>query len=66
MQVLESGAGITARADSGVVPERMLDLADVAGQPAARLAAEICAAGGHHLLLLGRPGVVTPMPGMRH
>jgi magnesium chelatase family protein len=36
-------------------PQR--DLADVAGQPVARRAAEICAAGGHHLMLLGPPGV---------
>jgi magnesium chelatase family protein len=33
------------------------DLADVVGQPVARRAAEICAAGGHHLMLLGPPGV---------
>jgi magnesium chelatase family protein len=33
------------------------DLADVAGQPVARRAAEICAAGGHHLMLTGPPGV---------
>jgi magnesium chelatase family protein len=39
----------------GVVPSR--DLADVVGQPVARRAAEICAAGGHHLMLLGPPGV---------
>jgi magnesium chelatase family protein len=31
------------------------DPADVAGQPVARRAAEICAARGHHLMLLG-PG----------
>jgi magnesium chelatase family protein len=37
------------------------DLADVAGQPTARRAAEICAAGGHHLLLLGPPGVGKTM-----
>jgi magnesium chelatase family protein len=37
------------------------DLADVAGQPAARRAAEICAAGGHHLMLLGPPGVGKTM-----
>jgi magnesium chelatase family protein len=36
---------------------RLRDLADVAGQPVARRAAEICAAGGHHLMLLGPPGV---------
>lgn len=33
------------------------DLADVVGQPVARRAAEICAAGGHHLMLTGPPGV---------
>ena len=32
------------------------DLSDVLGQPVARRAAEICAAGGHHLSLLGPPG----------
>jgi len=37
------------------------DLADVVGQPIARRAAEICAAGGHHLLLLGPPGVGKTM-----
>ena len=37
------------------------DLADVIGQPVARRAAEICAAGGHHLLLLGPPGVGKTM-----
>ncbi len=38
-----------------------LDLADVLGQPAARRAAEICAAGGHHVLLLGPPGAGKTM-----
>jgi magnesium chelatase family protein len=37
------------------------DLSDVVGQPAARLAAELCAAGGHHLLLLGPPGAGKTM-----
>jgi magnesium chelatase family protein len=32
------------------------DLAEVLGQPQARMAAEICAAGGHTLSLLGPPG----------
>jgi magnesium chelatase family protein len=42
-------------------PGRGRDLADVVGQPTARRAAEICAAGGHHLLLLGPPGVGKTM-----
>ncbi|WP_017592586.1 YifB family Mg chelatase-like AAA ATPase [Nocardiopsis potens] len=37
-------------------PRRRPDLADVAGQPMARRALEIAAAGGHHLLLVGPPG----------
>jgi len=37
------------------------DLAELVGQPTARRAAEICAAGGHHLLLLGPPGVGKTM-----
>jgi magnesium chelatase family protein len=32
------------------------DMADVRGQPVGRTALEICAAGGHHLLLSGPPG----------
>jgi len=32
------------------------DLADVRGQPLGRLAVEVAAAGGHHLLMLGPPG----------
>jgi magnesium chelatase family protein len=32
------------------------DLADVSGQPFARRALEVAAAGGHHLLLVGPPG----------
>jgi magnesium chelatase family protein len=46
---------------SGPDPGGHPDLADVLGQPAARRAAEICAAGGHHLSLLGPPGAGKPM-----
>ena len=35
---------------------RRADLVDVAGQACGRLAVEVAAAGGHHLLLLGPPG----------
>ena len=37
------------------------DLADVRGQPVARFALEVAAAGGHHLLLLGPPGAGKTM-----
>jgi len=45
------------------------DLADVRGQPAARRALEIAAAGGHSLLMLGPPGagktmLATRLPGI--
>ncbi len=45
----------------GSAPGGGRDLADVVGQPTARRAVEICAAGGHHLLLLGPPGVGKTM-----
>ncbi|MDA2962199.1 MAG: YifB family Mg chelatase-like AAA ATPase [Actinomycetota bacterium] len=38
-----------------------LDFADVAGQPEARLAAQIAATGGHHILLIGPPGAGKTM-----
>ncbi|MFC4057577.1 YifB family Mg chelatase-like AAA ATPase [Planomonospora corallina] len=37
------------------------DLSDVAGQPFARRALEICAAGGHNLWMLGPPGTGKTM-----
>jgi magnesium chelatase family protein len=37
------------------------DLADVVGQPLGRLALEVAAAGGHHLLLVGPPGAGKTM-----
>jgi magnesium chelatase family protein len=40
---------------------REMDLAEVLGQPEARMAAEICAAGGHNLSLLGPPGAGKPI-----
>ncbi|MFC4013048.1 YifB family Mg chelatase-like AAA ATPase [Nonomuraea purpurea] len=38
-----------------------VDLADVVGQPAARRALEVCAAGGHNLWMLGPPGTGKTM-----
>ncbi len=42
-----------------------LDLADVLGQPDARWALEVAAAGGHHLLLTGSPGTGKTMLAQR-
>lgn len=41
------------------------DLADVIGQPEARWALEVAAAGGHHLLLAGPPGTGKTMLAQR-
>jgi magnesium chelatase family protein len=61
VQVVESGAGLAVPAPTDADPGPTHDLADVVGQPVARKAAEICAAGGHHLLLLGPPGTGKTM-----
>lgn len=55
-----------------LAPEKVdsiYDFADVAGQESARLAAEVAAVGGHHLLLTGPPGagktmIAQRMPGI--
>lgn len=41
--------------------EVTFDLADVIGQPEARHALEVAAAGGHHLLMMGPPGAGKTM-----
>ncbi|HWD06966.1 MAG TPA: YifB family Mg chelatase-like AAA ATPase [Amycolatopsis sp.] len=46
---------------ASAAPPDVPDLADVIGQPEARWALEVAAAGGHHLLLTGPPGVGKTM-----
>lgn len=58
-----------ARAPRAVPPVAVPDFAEVRGQAVARRAAEIAAAGGHHLLLVGPPGsgktmVARRLPGI--
>ncbi|WP_326828745.1 YifB family Mg chelatase-like AAA ATPase [Streptosporangium sp. NBC_01810] len=54
---LGDSAGDSAGDGAEVVP----DLGDVAGQPLARRALEVCAAGGHNLWMLGPPGTGKTM-----
>ena len=63
LEVLDGGTPGPAapRRPSGAGRAHSRDLAEVVGQPAARRAAEICAAGGHHLLLTGPPGAGKTM-----
>jgi magnesium chelatase family protein len=49
---------VTAAADAAADPP---DLADVLGQPEARFAMEVAAAGGHHVYLKGPPGAGKTM-----
>ena len=50
-------AGRAAASGAAMAP----DLAELLGQSMARRAAEVCAAGGHHLSLLGPPGAGKTM-----
>lgn len=63
---LETGEGLQARVD---LPPRAddptADLADVMGQAQARFAVEVAAAGAHHLMLTGPPGVGKTMLAQR-
>lgn len=53
-------------APSGGAPEApVADLAEVRGQPLARRAVEVAAAGGHHLLMVGPPGAGKTMLAQR-
>lgn len=57
---LQRGLNIDV-ADTMDVP----DLADVVGQPQARFAVEVAAAGAHHLMLTGPPGIGKTMLAQR-
>jgi magnesium chelatase family protein len=64
VEIIDGGAFAVTAAD-GSMPghgeQQAGDLADVLGQPVARRAIEICAAGGHHLSMLGPPGAGKTM-----
>lgn len=56
-----TGDGLASTLGGGTAAAERRDLADVAGQPSARLALEVAAAGGHHLYLKGPPGAGKTM-----
>jgi magnesium chelatase family protein len=59
---LRIGEGISRTPEAiDEVSDPLLDFEDVAGQMRARFGAEVAAAGGHHLLLIGPPGAGKTM-----
>ena len=60
---LATGGPLSSTGSTGSAggDEAESDLADVLGQPLARWALEVSAAGGHHLLLVGPPGAGKTM-----
>jgi magnesium chelatase family protein len=67
---LQSWLGGSARLDERIRvgatgPEPAGDLADILGQAQARFAVEVAAAGAHHLMLTGPPGVGKTMLAQR-
>ncbi|MGW2510549.1 YifB family Mg chelatase-like AAA ATPase [Streptomyces scopuliridis] len=61
LMVPGAGVGTGLAVGAGTGDGHRPDLADVAGQEAARTALEVAAAGGHHLLLHGPPGAGKTM-----
>ena len=63
---LKSGEGLDERISAPVtIADPSADLADVVGQAQARFAVEVAAAGAHHLMLTGPPGVGKTMLAQR-
>ena len=63
---LEGKGDLTPRVDVDVGDRAAVpDLADVVGQQQARFAVEVAAAGGHHLMLTGPPGIGKTMLAQR-
>ncbi len=63
---LGGSAALVDRISGGApVPEPSADLADVVGQAQARFAVEVAAAGAHHLMLTGPPGIGKTMLAQR-
>ncbi|WP_068186623.1 YifB family Mg chelatase-like AAA ATPase [Mycobacterium sp. UM_CSW] len=63
---LGGSGGLDGRISAGATdPEPTADLADVVGQAQARFAVEVAAAGAHHLMLTGPPGVGKTMLAQR-
>lgn len=57
----EAAAPDLVEAAAPVHPQDGPDLGEVVGQPTARRAIEVCAAGGHHLFMTGSPGAGKTM-----
>ncbi|MEI6253531.1 MAG: YifB family Mg chelatase-like AAA ATPase [Mycobacteriaceae bacterium] len=65
-QWLDDGTGAEVRIDNPAPEsEPMADLSDIVGQTQARFAVEVAAAGAHHLMLTGPPGVGKTMLAQR-
>jgi magnesium chelatase family protein len=65
-QWLDGDTGLDGRVDNPVAePDALADLGDVVGQAHARFAVEVAAAGAHHLMMTGPPGVGKTMLAQR-
>ncbi|MGV0851038.1 YifB family Mg chelatase-like AAA ATPase [Mycolicibacterium phlei] len=63
---IKGKGALEARVESAPsASESIPDLADVVGQSQARFAVEVAAAGGHHLMLTGPPGIGKTMLAQR-